>query len=793
MGINTSFISNKNSKEVINNSPKLPLATDLADGEIAVNFAKDYETLAIKNESGDVVTFSSDNKFYKKSETSGATEIQTALGNKQDTLELVNPSAETKVGLVNSLSQYYDTNIGKGAVIEGDGYDDDGTINNIVASGDYSHAEGNATTASSESSHAEGQESEANGLYSHAEGSGTLANGESSHAEGNLTEANGLYSHAEGDHTTASGETSHAEGNGTEANGYVSHAEGELTEANGYSSHAEGQNTTASGDYSHAEGHRTTANNNSEHASGMYNISRTGSTDDAKTLFTVGNGTSETHHNAFEIRQNGDIYITSGGTDIKLQDNLGVDLSNYYTKSETSGATEIQTALANKQDTLVSGTNIKTINNTSILGSGNITIEGGSGSGGFIQVTNPDTAETKVGLVNSLSQYYDTNIGKGAVIEGEGYSENNKIVASGEYSHAEGNSTTASGNETHAEGLYTKANGNYSHAEGFSTTASGESSHAEGSYTKASGNGSHAEGNSTIASGLCSHAEGSYTIANNNSEHASGMYNISRTSSTESAKTLFTVGNGVFNGPRHNAFEIRKNGDIYIADTSFLKEGNPNYNPSFKYNNVPNICLQDKLDIMLTSSNASAVAISGDYEDLNNRPFGDFIEQLGETIYTFEGTTTQNGPSHYGVSKISIDTSNLSAGDEVKLILDDNVYGVGIVYKTYSSDGGFWINQDPNNGTPFNDTWSVYTNNGSEYFIPIYNLGVGQHKIELVKDGGEQLVTKQIDSKYVDTYTKSEIDATYAKKSDVPQIWTGTQSEYDAITNKDSSTIYFIK
>ena len=34
--------------------------------------------------------------------------------------------------------------------------------------------------------------------------------------------------------------------------------------------------------------------------------------------------------------------------------------------------------LANKQDTLVSGTNIKTINNESLLGSGNINIEGGS-------------------------------------------------------------------------------------------------------------------------------------------------------------------------------------------------------------------------------------------------------------------------------------------------------------------------------------------------------------------------------------------------------------------------------
>ena len=36
--------------------------------------------------------------------------------------------------------------------------------------------------------------------------------------------------------------------------------------------------------------------------------------------------------------------------------------------------------LDTKQDTLVSGTNIKTINNTSILGSGNIDIQGGGGS-----------------------------------------------------------------------------------------------------------------------------------------------------------------------------------------------------------------------------------------------------------------------------------------------------------------------------------------------------------------------------------------------------------------------------
>jgi len=47
-------------------------------------------------------------------------------------------------------------------------------------------------------------------------------------------------------------------------------------------------------------------------------------------------------------------------------------LSDYYTKTESNQL------LANKQDSLVSGTNIKTVNNQSILGSGNITIEAGS-------------------------------------------------------------------------------------------------------------------------------------------------------------------------------------------------------------------------------------------------------------------------------------------------------------------------------------------------------------------------------------------------------------------------------
>ena len=42
---------------------------------------------------------------------------------------------------------------------------------------------------------------------------------------------------------------------------------------------------------------------------------------------------------------------------------------------------EVKTSLNGKQSTLVSGTNIKTINGESVLGSGNIVIQGGSGGG----------------------------------------------------------------------------------------------------------------------------------------------------------------------------------------------------------------------------------------------------------------------------------------------------------------------------------------------------------------------------------------------------------------------------
>lgn len=49
------------------------------------------------------------------------------------------------------------------------------------------------------------------------------------------------------------------------------------------------------------------------------------------------------------------------------------DAGNYFTGTNVETVTqEIGSSLTSKQSTLVSGTNIKTINNESVLGSGNI-------------------------------------------------------------------------------------------------------------------------------------------------------------------------------------------------------------------------------------------------------------------------------------------------------------------------------------------------------------------------------------------------------------------------------------
>lgn len=69
--------------------------------------------------------------------------------------------------------------------------------------------------------------------------------------------------------------------------------------------------------------------------------------------------------------------IAIDGTNYRMPE---VTVDETYVSDSLSNfmADEVEPRLENKQDTLVSGTNIKTINGESVLGSGDISVEGGS-------------------------------------------------------------------------------------------------------------------------------------------------------------------------------------------------------------------------------------------------------------------------------------------------------------------------------------------------------------------------------------------------------------------------------
>lgn len=124
--------------------------------------------------------------------------------------------------------------------------------------------------------------------------------------------------------------------------------------------------------------------------------------------------------------------------------------------------------------------------------------------------------------------------------------------------------------------------GIYSTAEGYQTTASGSGSTAGGYQSTASGICSHAEGYKTTASGDHSHTCGLNTKALHDVEVAYGKYNQSN------SDTLFSIGDGIADDARHNAFEITTTGgklhDKDIAVKDDIINSNLLINPDFKIN-----------------------------------------------------------------------------------------------------------------------------------------------------------------------------------------------------------------
>lgn len=83
---------------------------------------------------------------------------------------------------------------------------------------------------------------------------------------------------------------------------------------------------------------------------------------------------------------------------------VGVDTTPTSASNNLITSGGVYSALGNKQDTLVSGTNIKTINNTSLLGSGDITI-GGGGTATDVQINGVSITSNNVADIITEGTY----------------------------------------------------------------------------------------------------------------------------------------------------------------------------------------------------------------------------------------------------------------------------------------------------------------------------------------------------------------------------------------------------
>ena len=302
---------------------------------------------------------------------------------------------------------------------------------------------------------------------------------------------------------------------------------------------------------------------------------------------------------------------------------------------------QIDNELDDKQDELESGVNIKTINNLSLLGSGNIDIQGGGGDYDEQFETTADALwdlnnriernekvtekkldelkESTTETLDDFSEEVNTQLGlvTDALVEQSGFTKLESHVYSDykkgrlrpcgivnltdveppsyedqdahEYIAANYTKWKTGIQENLGHGSVVLAfNGlPYGVNDNVIPKASGPSSICAGLGSKSLGWESVAMGRGAVANGTRSIALGDYVeTSGQTGSFACGHYSLANTD------TQFAVGNGggyvhygQTNPYRHNALEIKQNGDIYIADTSYIGE----------YYEAPMIKLQDAL------------------------------------------------------------------------------------------------------------------------------------------------------------------------------------------------------
>ena len=571
MAKNIEHIQHVKSSVVLEGKPKLPQANQLVEGELAINYAEGVETISIKNASGDIVTFSSDNYYTEQKLGSGFTGENSA-----NTVTSVIEEDERIISA--SLNDLKENKLDVSAYTPIE-------VDQVIDSGTSASTNAVATKAVFEVIK-EDERVTAEALNSL---NTTVIENERVTAEA----LNSLNTTVEENERVTAEALNYL-------NETVEEDERVTAEALNYLN-ANKQDTLSAGTGIIISGN-VISSNAVVNIDQVIDSSTSASTGAVSTSAVYGFVTAYTP--SITVDQTIDRSTSASTNPVATSAVYDFLTENYYTKDETDDGDEVISASLNDLNTRKLDASAYTP-----------TVEvwlSGTGENSIVQ-KGTSCAATGIGAIAEGSGC----TASGDYSHAEGYStsassfgshaEGGFTLARDSYSHAEGRNSQAQGNNSHAEGWTTTAASMSDHSEGCDTIARGGYSHAEGHASDAKGSTSHAEGEHSIANGIASHGEGWWTETKNKAEHASGQFNKSVTASTtfgHSGNTLFSVGNGAANDARHNAFEIRQNGDIYIV--------NKNGQDVRLQDEIGNITIDQVIDSG-TSASTDAVSTSAVY------------------------------------------------------------------------------------------------------------------------------------------------------------------------------------
>lgn len=376
-------------------------------------------------------------------------------------------------------------------------------------------------------------------------------------------------------------------------------------------------------------------------------------------------------------------------------------LSNYYTKSETSSASEISNALSAKAD-------LSSVEHV-------------------VQYEQDEYGNYTAVTIGSRLDGYD--VGERSFVQGT------DCIANYFESHAEGYKTVAYNEGAHAEGGYTSAFGYYSHAEG-GWTSTGENAmgaHAEGGFSRADGPISHVEGVKATAE-LSDYQsfvwQGTDFMPNELTDitpstwdeykaHGPGTFNINPVSGAA----------GVYIGEQSLASMLNGVQPIEWTDLTSLVQTSA-LNPGMKYRIIDYVTMVDQEDYCRSAEHPFDLIVTAiDHHTLDEHAVAT-LPSNGDAYFDAREFHVPDYQQYLEYARVPLESWEIKYcldNDKTRFKFADTENGKGVIY---------WMKDEFGNEAPYDfknvqfKRYKITSSPGASNLVGMYGLGIGNIEVD---------------------------------------------------------------